>query len=160
MFDASHIKTSSLSIWCAAWDPGGGTELVFVKPVYKIAQHWRGSGKVLQLSKLQNKIWDMKHWNTDPHFGCLYESRCLKPTPKKWGKNWGTLMSNEIHPAYIISADGIWKMNHKSYAFIKAGKWMRFVSNVSVVTFYNRRSLYLLNYLLRFKEKYRGSKTL
>lgn len=41
--------------------PGGEIELVYVKPVYKMAPYWRDKSLIL---KLQNKIWDMKHWKS------------------------------------------------------------------------------------------------
>lgn len=41
--------------------PDGEIELVYVKSVYKIAPYWRDKSSIL---KLQNKIWDMKHWNS------------------------------------------------------------------------------------------------
>ncbi len=92
--------------------------LVFVKPVYKISQHWRGFGQVFNSPNFKTKCGH--ETLAEPHFGCLYESRCLKPMPIKVGLELGTSMSNELHPTYFISADCIWKShseelwNHKA----------------------------------------------
>ncbi len=91
--------------------------LVFVKPVYKISQHWRGSGQVFNSPNFKTKCGH--ETLAEPHFGCLYESRCLKPMPIKVGLELGTSMSNELHPAYSSPLTAYEKVIQKSYGIIK-----------------------------------------
>lgn len=89
LFDGSHIKTSSLSIWCAAWDPGGETELFFVKPVYKISQHWRGSGQICSFPNFKTKYGT---WNTGrAPFWMFMSQDAWNLSPKKIGGGIGNM---------------------------------------------------------------------